>query len=235
VLNATGIFLSTLTLYLIIKIDMMKQIVIAFISIFSSVISTPHLDSLVEIRIKLIEEVNVASGKNIALSVSIINHSNNDVYLPGLKNVGYYSGLHLYIKEMGKFNEIDLLGQKIESNSSMFMYTGNAITSYLWDMASFERHSQDSLIKIFCQSQGLSLEKLHVSGGQPLFLKSNQELDDFETYNIEHISKKIGDYKICFAPVKVDSAYSPEDILGYKRYDQNMIESNVIYYSTIAP
>ncbi len=68
----------------------------------------------VEIRIKLIE-MKSSTLQHLALSVSIVNHSREGVYIPGFDVGPFQSGFHLYIKKGKEFvlADVDLLGQYV--------------------------------------------------------------------------------------------------------------------------
>jgi hypothetical protein len=97
-------------------------------------------DTGMEIKLSLIQGIDGWSIKSLALGVSVINHTDSDIYIPGLR---------------------------------------------------------------------------------------------YMLYSIDHTWKNTGQYKIEFDAMSVDTAYSPAEILGYRRFPANRIKSNVLYFSNI--
>jgi hypothetical protein len=134
--------------------------------------------------------------------------------------------LHLYLKDGELFREIELLGQ----TGGIFIHSNGRFHRYLWEKSHPLKVQQDSLIGIYCQDQHLPVQKWKEPGSQPLLLKAKQELDDYAVYDIGHILKKTGDYKITFEPTATDPAYSPAQILSFHKYLPMLIYSNTLFY-----
>jgi hypothetical protein len=219
----------------------MKQIIglIIFLHIFSSFKMKNPIDPFVEIRLKLIRQINSDSTENIAVSISVINHTDNDIYIPCFDAGPYESGIHLYEKRNEEFKnaKFDLLGQQISetniSSDAIYFFHRKGISAQFHSNSLFERKVQDSILKVFGHKEKISISNWQRIGKRPLFLKAHQELDDFVVYDLWFI-KQPSEYKICFEPIEIDPTYSPETILGYKRYDQGLIKSNAIYYKIIS-
>jgi hypothetical protein len=215
---------------------MNKRLILLFSIVtiaFSDRMSAQPADSGVEIRLKLIQGVGDWSIKNLALSVSVINHTDSDIYIPGFRFMIYAAGINLYREEQGKFVKIDILGIKQNVHPLMVPDSDNAITSFYGKKIPVERYPQDSLILAFCQKNHLSAAEWKLPGNQPLFLKAGQHLDDFTVLNIDHTWKNAGEYKIAFEAKNVNPAYSPAEILGYRCFPTGLIKGNVLYYSDI--
>jgi hypothetical protein len=213
----------------------MRFILLLAILVTTGVIRLPaqSADSGVEMRLSLIQGVGGRSIKSLALGVSIINHTNSDIYIPGLKSMPYAAGINLYQEENGKFVKIDILGVRADIHPAIFPDSGNAITDIYWKKIPVELQRQDSIILAFCRDNHLPAEKWKRPGNQPLFLKAGQHLDNFQVFNMDHTWKNTGQYKIVFAPGSVDPAYSPAEISGYRRFPSSLVTSNSIYYNNI--
>jgi hypothetical protein len=201
---------------------------------FSIRLPAQPANSGVELRLNLIQGVGGSSIKSLVLSVSVINHSDSDVYIPGLRYMIYSGGVDLYREENGKFIAIDMLGIQRNVHPVMVPDTDNVVTSFYSKDLSPMYRQQDSLVVAFCRNNHLSTRDWRIPGNQPLFLKAGQQLDNFVIINIDHTWKKTGQYKIEYDANGVDSAYSPSEILGYRRFPTGRIKSNTLYFSNIA-
>jgi hypothetical protein len=188
----------------------------------------------VELRLNLIQGVGGSSIKSLVLSISVINHSDSDLYIPGLRYMIYKGGVDLYREENGQFVAIDILGMRQNVHPVLPPDTGNVITDFYSKDLTPMYHQQDSLLAAFCRNNRLSIQDWRIPGNQPLFLKAGQQLDNFVIINIDHTWKKTGQYKIEFDANSADPAYSPPEIIGYHRFSTARIKSNTLYFSNIA-
>jgi|GEM_PF-2720039 hypothetical protein len=214
-------------------------------------------DSTIEVRLKLIQQT---SGTGIALSVSVTNHSQQDIYIPDFENNVAYGGIHFYQLEGGKWLQINVISHDYERPPSVTRVNGGTRDSYFIPRntqnaitASYELHekkamkTQDSIIAAYANQPG---QIKHAEGlykmYHPLFLKAGQTLNEFAIYNIDYFRDKNMEYKIGYQMPEYprfkagDSTiddkthfYFPEYIFTYKRYFPKGVLSNTIYYSTI--
>jgi hypothetical protein len=202
--------------------------------LFSTVTHAFQQDSTVEIRLKLLQQTDGVKIKNIALSISIINHTDKDIYIPGFDAGPYRSGIHVYEKKDGQYSEIDLLGQRNwHGGDARFIPLEKEISRNYEKSHASERKNQDSILNLFCANQQLPIGNWIKSGHRPMFLKANRELTDFIVYDLNFLFKQKAEYKICFEPRQVELTYSPDEILGYRRFNQDHIESNTLIYETL--
>jgi hypothetical protein len=192
-------------------------------------------ESGVEIRFRLLQQTDGSSIKNLAVSISIINHSNQDIYIPGFDAGPYRSGIHLYVKHVNGFEQMDLLGQPDwHGGDARFITQKKEISRYFDKKHLSEKVIQDSLLKVFCTGRQFSLEDWMKTGNKPLFLKGGQELGDYVVYDLNFILKQPGEFKIAFDhQMPVNYQYSPDLILTYKKVLPTVIESNTIYYDVL--
>jgi hypothetical protein len=216
-----------------------------FLFLFPAAILAQPADSAIEIRLKIIQGTEGNRIKDLALSVSIINHSSDNVYIPYLRLVGYLHDIHLFRRQGSSFEEIDLLGQATtppEEGTPMFTLTGHAVTRYYRRSTSEEARGQDSIIRVFYDSlhnpivyprPHLKVSEVNMPKDQPLFLKARQELDNFKVMDIEHILAQPGEYKICWTPRKNETGTWPSDFAGYRLYPLPMVTANTIYFDSL--
>jgi hypothetical protein len=186
-------------------------------------------DSSVEVRLKIIEGVNGFNIKNLTFGISIINHSDKDIYLTNLRHIGYYHGIHLAKKQNDAFIETDLLGQSHNEEAAVFTYKGNTVTRIIKYKNNIEARKQDSLLKLSLNQyqQYLDSDRTNL----PIFIKAKQQLNDFEAINLEHILKESNEYKIYFSPL-IEKNKWPSHLNGYSLYSQDAIVSNILFIST---
>lgn len=200
-------------------------------------------DSILEIQLKLIQRTDGNSVKNTALSISLINHSNEDIYLPEffIKTI---TNVYLYKKRNNQFVKIDLFGEgndskwEVSSDSIItvkesFSYQGNEITKILHKNAEKNYKYQDSIIQLLISLDSSRQYNWKDPFNKPLFIKANQTLDNLQVFNIEHILKKQADYRISFEFDQVETTNFPDEVLKYKKYIPKFIRSNTLYYSVI--
>jgi hypothetical protein len=196
-------------------------------------------DTTVEIRLKLIQEMQGSSVKSLALSISIINHSDRNIYVPDLRFIGYLHGIHLFQKQAEGFEEMDLLGQRGSlwgkngklNGDQLFIIRRNNLSEFYWNKNRYEFQTQDSLIKLFYKDRDSIIYKYNRPGNQPIFLKAREELNDFGVYSMDHILDSNIEYKIIFEPRKIDVQAWPYEFLGYNKWPSSSIFSNILYYS----
>ena len=188
----------------------------------------------VELRLGLIQGVGGSEIKSLVLSISVINHSDSDLYIPGLRYMIYKGGVDLYREENGQFVAVDILGLRRNVHPLLPPDTGNVVMDFYSKNLSPMYRQQDSLLAAFCLHNNLSLQQWRIPGNQPLFLKAGKQLDNFVIINLDHTWKKTGNYKVEFDAGTADPAYSPPYIIGYRRLDAARIKSNTLFFSNIA-
>jgi hypothetical protein len=200
-------------------------------------------DSGVELRLKLIQSTEGSHIRNLVLSLSVINHTSGDVYVPMLRLLGYLHDIHLYRRQTNGFTEIDLLGQQPPGGGdAIFSYSGTSVTHYYWKNSMSMLRQQDSLIRLLYDSlhnpvvmpkPHMKMSEINIPQDQPLFLKAGQHLDNFQTLNIEHILRQSGEYKIDWRQGKESLTVWPATFLEYKLYRPARIIANPIYFDNL--
>lgn len=172
----------------------------------------------VEIRLKLIEENNDKGVKELSLSVSIINHSGLDIYIPNFKLYAIGAGIHFYQKEGGLWREIDINTQnyykpivphrQIVGKDTIMSYHGNgpvysvnnSITKKYMKYTYQLSRNQDSIIQSFYNSapDHHQIDKIYTEDKKPLFLKAKETLNNYYVRNVDYLLTKKMAYKIAF-------------------------------------
>lgn len=194
---------------------------------------TPR-DSGVEIRLELIQETRGREARELALGVEIINHTSRDVYVPGL----HPFEVLLYGDQDGVFVQDSLDDPREDFAPPMFTEKTNTIFAYFPDRSDLLWHSKDdSLLSAYCKAKGYSLGEWNNWRRKPLFLRAHEvyhfELSRFRIIGLDHIMDDHTEFKFVFHPVRVADKYRPRQILGYRRVDQDQLQSNALYYQTL--
>lgn len=216
-----------------------------FILINNSIKAFPFFttDSILEIQLKLIQKSEGTTIKHTGLSISIVNHSNEDIYIPGfyIKTVTCVS---IYEKKDSQFIKIDLFGKGNNSKwefsadnsvtiSESFSYTGNEITEILNKKIGKIYESQDSIVQLLISSDSTHKNDWVDPFIKPIFIKAHQRLEDFHVFNIDHLFKEKMEYRISFELSDYDDDDFPTKALEYKKYNPKFLKSNTIYYSML--
>lgn len=215
---------------------MHRRLILSFLIVLTTMagrLFAQNTDSGVEIRLALIQGIGNGSIKNMALGISVINHTGSDIYIPGLKMMPFFASIDMYREENGKFVQTDIFGIDHTIHESIVPDTSSPLEDFYYKKIPLENHRQDSLILVYCHNNHLSPSEWTKPGNQPLFLKAGQHLDNFEVINIDHTWKHAGRYKIVFEPKSVDPAYSPVEILRYRCFPKALVKANVLYFTTI--
>jgi len=189
-------------------------------------------DSTVEIRLELIQETFGRDAKELALGISIINHTSGDVYIPGWNDLNVL----LYKKKNGVFVPDTLDNPREDFAPPMFLDETNTIFSYFPDRSDMYQGPNPNL-SAFCKEKGYSLIDWQKPGHHPMFLHAHEvhlfTLSPFRIIGLNHILNDYTEYKIAFSPAAVPKKYRPRRIRGYRRCDQASIQSNILYYQTL--
>ena len=222
----------------------MKNIILFFLAIgFVTFVSAQKNDSSIEVHLQIIKQVVNPNGetlKGFALSVSLINHSDSDFYIPNFSSIS----VHYYKNKSSIWRKIDVDGNEYDTvpsskggrHPSTSGYSHNKISNYYMSY-------EDSIYKIersiFDNYLGIKLR----FPGNHLFLRAKQEIDNYWVLPIDFLFTKKGEYRITFNNEEEDRAmfdvkksvlFLPilNQILDYHIYMPDKLVSNVIYFST---
>ncbi len=208
------------------------------------------IDTSVEVKLQIINQMITPEGKllkGLALSISVINHSNKDVYIPSFNVIDY----HVYDNSSSSWRELDLYAHDSHNGADTIPYWNeNEITKRLYDVRDDDiTKYYFEYVKSFDWSQK-GIYETYLGGkqtrrlwGQHLFLKANQEIDNIHVSPIDRMLTKKTDYKITFNTEPRDTAMfdatksvfyppCPSNIMGYQIYMPNKLVCNPVYYST---
>jgi len=195
----------------------------------------------IEVHLNLLEDNNSQGLKEYALSVSIINHLDKDIYIPDFENFVVIGGIHFYQKEKDGWKEIDpsrhdyyhplkpptaqviINGKTISGEGDVYFYSDeNELSkSYKNNNNKLFTH-QDSIVKAFYNSSadhhGLPVTVKY--GDIPLFLKANQKIENLLVRSLDYLSTKKMDYKISFNSESRDSMRYYQDSIVYSRFSK---------------
>lgn len=220
-------------------------------------------DSTIEIRLKLMQQTDGNLVKGLALSVSIINHSDQNIYIPNFPLLAEYSGIHFYQNEKDVWREIDIMKHEyyqsdtkpktriyngikihIDDDTPVF-FSDKDISKYFKQTVNQQYDFQSNIHKAYFEKANQHID--YCFGSEPLFLKARQELNNFMVTDIDYLLSKEFDYKISFNSEARDTLSHfrdsimnykpyrafPDHIFEYKRYIPRIIISNTIYYTTL--
>lgn len=249
----------------------MRKLTIAFFLMVSGLnIKAQDDKHTVEVRLKLLEQKNSKGVKELALAVSFINHSNRDIYIPNFALFASYSGIHVYQKEEKIWREIDIdrqdyyyplvLSKPIVKGDTIFNYDvdrpvytdDNDLTKSFYKSTYHLFLHQDSIIKAYYHSapnhHQLTIAALDEE--KPLFLKANEQIDNYLVRCLDYLLTKKMKYKIAFNSEIRDTIkyysqpriYSkrlkqyeklnyPDNIYGYQLFYPKGVIANKIYYT----
>ncbi len=217
----------------------MKWIILFIFLLFkNSIVSAQsEKDTSLEMILKVVQRTDSKSAKNLAFSLSVINHSSQSIYLPRAYNVDFYR------KNGNVWEELDRNGniKKI-----------NEIDAWEFHGMSPKRSDDDetwykNLNKTFFKYYKLadSIEKKYVmintkfksiNRYQLLFLKTGERVSEYIVIDRDFLLKNSGEYKVCinvFSKNVIDLSKYPSNIFEYNLYEPNKIISNTIYYSIL--
>lgn len=190
-------------------------------------------DSTVEIRLEILQQTGGTAVKNLALGISIINHTDRDVYISGLI---LDSCLSLCREREGVFVPDTLRDYREEFAPPLFLPTTNEITG-MFPLRSdilFTEEQKNPVLTAYCRTERLSLKDWLVADHYPLFLKAHQRMDKAASVGLNHILKRDNTlYRIRFAPRTPQPAFTPREIMGYALVKQAELEVNTLYYHTL--
>jgi hypothetical protein len=169
----------------------------------------------IEIHLSLLEKNDEHGVKELALSTSIINPSDKDIYLPNFELFASYSGVHIYEKDGKVWKEINpdthdyvkpikppirQNGRYVPIDEPIFYNDENSFTNIYKKSNNVNSRYQDSLIKTYYNSSPdhHQLSIFTINDELPLFLKAKQKIDDYMVRSLDFLLKKQKEYKICF-------------------------------------
>jgi hypothetical protein len=212
---------------------MNKLLIALFLCILSSHALGQGQQPKIEVRLKMIEQENNKGSKDLALGVSIINHSNSDIYIPHFELFASFGGIHFYQKEGGVWREIDIFthdykqllkcivtekdGVRIVADPFSFYSDHNQLTnSYKRSVAQKNAH-QDSLFNLYV-SQNFAPKDINIVtwyDEKPLFLKAKQQLENYAVFGLDYLLTKKMEYKISFNSEPTDSLRYYRESIAY--------------------
>src|SRR4051812_16826445 len=86
-------------------------LIILFNCLLGFAVAAQSPDSVVEVRLQLLQQTDGKAVKGLSVSVTIINHSNEDIYIPRFELFSSYAGIHYYEGTDEKWREIDIATQ----------------------------------------------------------------------------------------------------------------------------
>ena len=209
------------------------------------------LDTSVEVKLQIINQMTTSEGKllkGLASSVSVINHSNKDVYVPSFNVID----VHIYDNSFSSWRELDLDAHyshngiddpipyldEFDPKKTLYDVRDNDITKYYLEYIKSFDWSQKGIYETY-----LGSKQTRRLWGKHLFLKANQEVDNIQVFPIDRLLTKKTDYKITFNTESRDAAMfdatksifyppCPSSIMGYQIYMPNKLVCSPIYYST---
>ncbi|MEX6686681.1 hypothetical protein QTN47_04205 [Danxiaibacter flavus] len=187
--------------------------------------------SKVEVELKLIQKQDKQSGQIMALSLTIINRSGSDIFIPGF-SAEMISGLTVYKKELSGYKKTSLYptvaGCAVPPRP-------NKIVGMLLKQDKLRFTLQDSIFQAYLKTE-TSDNRLRLNNAidQPFFLKANQRVENYTVVGLEELLKTNAEYKICFEPrVHENAKEFPDNIFNYQKYIPIEVEANTIYYQVI--
>ena len=211
-----------------------------------------NIDSTVEVRLQLIHQISNSNSKvmnGTAISVSIINHLNKDVYIPGFS----WIGVHFYDNSAGFWQEINLGCNKYYIDSIPYskggrrpcqeIATRNDIAKYYINYVYSLRMKQRDILYNCLGKDIYKILQANIYGDH-LFLKANEVIDNYHVISIENLFMKQTQYRISFNTGTDDKLIfnknkadlfppCPEKLLKYQIYTPNKLISNTLYFSNI--
>lgn len=208
------------------------------------------IDTSVEVRLQIIIKQDKRLIGGLALGISVINHSDKDIYIPNFNRIG----IHFYDNSSSFWRELDLYALDGSGNipywasnevlKRSYNIPDNIISTYYKDYIKSIHNYQEIIYENYLGEK----QKMHLLG-EHLFLKAKQGIDNYCVLPIDKLLSKKVDYKITFNTeirdsVVVDKSISdfypvcPAQILIYHIYTPEKLVSNTIYFSTkdsIAP
>jgi len=210
-------------------------------------------DSTIEVRLTLIQQTDSQKVKSLALAVSIINHSNKDLYIPGfeLYSVNYYKktdtsawreidiGTHDYYQapscKIGPVNTImnDYYARYLDqSNAVKATCLNNRNLQFQRELT--ERYTKEAKLNRYIWSLA----------GRPFFIKAGEEIKYYRIDAVDYLLNSHCDYKIAFNSEKRGRQFPtrermeqyfhfPDMIYGYALYFPKSFIANIIYYTTV--
>ncbi|MBB2145723.1 hypothetical protein GM921_09515 [Pedobacter sp. LMG 31464] len=237
----------------------MKKIFSLALATLISFAGFSQVQKPIEVQFKMLENKTSTGKKEIAMSVSIINHTDKAIYIPGFDLFASFSGVHFYQKEGKVWKEINidthtyqLDPETNKINHTTFYDDANSLSKKFSPNIRYLRNYQDSLLKAYTKvapkEQTTILNVLNMQ--EPLFLKPGQRLDNYFVKSLDYLLTKKMIFKISFNSEPLDSLkyyrgpyfYSrgsrvkqelpfPTKIFGYQVYYPKSIGSNVLIFN----
>gem|GEM_PF-5363586 len=192
----------------------------------------------VEFILKIVQRSNEDIIKNFAISESIINHTNDYLYVPivyptsvvtvSILNENKWERMDAWgnTKKQGVFDAIVSPVYKKDENMDWYVSMNSGFTEII--------KQSDSIRKKYLY---LHPEYQKALSYVMYFLKPGETLNDYYLLNEDKLLKGWGNREYKFS-VFNDKEYIPDDlpefpseILGYKYYDPTKLIANTLYYS----
>lgn len=197
----------------------------------------------VEAELKLIQKPDPATSKCITVSLSIVNHSSDSLYVPSL---WFMSTTEIYLLQKqpsGEYDSVPILGkdnwEKWDTSGGhleivhRWGYKDNVISKSFYKQIGAYRDQQDEILSEYYTQMKDSRLKVFLENPfhKPILLKPHQSLQNLNVISLDHYLNEPGEYKIVFqCPKAYDETGFPEKILGYSRFPVEEITSNTLYY-----
>jgi hypothetical protein len=235
----------------------MKYLITLLLIIASAFASFSQENKEVEVRLVLVQTNYQNSLPNLTLVVSVINHSNKNIYVPSFALLASAAGIHYYEKVSNNWREFSILtrdyykvytskkvGNAIVDDDPVFYNTYNEVSHQLKDSVKKNTKFQDSIFNII--GHGKNQNSPWLTNNQPLFLPAHQEIKYLWVTDLAYLLTKKADYKIAFNTEARDSIYAfrdsiskgrpivrfPAKLQEFNRFSPQKIISNALYFST---
>ena len=211
-----------------------------------------NIDTTVEVRLQIIKQIVNSNSKimnGTALSVSIINHSNKDVYIPGFS----WIRVHFYDNSAGFWREISL-GCKYDYIDTIPYNKGgkrpcqeiaprNDIAKYYFTYVNSLCYKQRDILRECLGKDIYKSSNVNIYGDH-LFLKAREEIDNYDVISIDNLFTKQTQYRISYNTEISDKLIfdkthadffppCPDKLLNYQIYMPDKLVSNTVYFSNV--
>jgi|GEM_PF-1758572 len=216
----------------------MKQLyLICFLFLYSTV-SAQDLESGIEARLSVIQDPG-DQRPLMAIGISFINHTDKDIYLPGIHNMSKEQSevlISIYKKKERGYIPTPLSRRLTTKDETPGMLENHiTMASVLTSDLNMAKKTIDderiSEIKKIIQDKGIKVDAaLFAYDNAPLFLKAGEERTYFYTVEIQSLAYP-GQYKLAYEPklVENEGVAFPDELVGYKKCIPAKIVSNPVY------
>ncbi|MBS1628384.1 MAG: hypothetical protein JSR09_09585 [Bacteroidetes bacterium] len=231
----------------------MKRIYFCIILLFSYFlkVSAQENHASLEAQLSLISNEAIPSAK--AIGISIINNSNIDCYVSGMRYYTIYTGLHFYKKDSsGTWIELDILKHKDkielrQKNYSSYKGDIGKIKTYHDDNFITKKYSlltwqqeefQDSILKKWLIKAHPTYDTSYIEStiiSKPLFIKANKSLKNYLVVSLDYLFSKPGDYRITFKPIDETYKNRFSDTIIHHQNPRIIIPKKIFTYNQYVP